>query len=119
MVNKYGLWVAITLVALMLLGAGGAKLAGVPMVHQSFALLGLPVWFGYFIGACEVAGAIGLFIRPLSALAAAGISIIMLGALYFHATNPPLAAGIPALLILLLSVYVFTRRRADLFAFRG
>jgi putative oxidoreductase len=117
MINKYGIWVAIVLVALLLLAAGGAKLAGVPQVHQSFALLGLPVWFGYFIGACEVSGAIGLFIRPLSALAAAGISIIMLGALYFHATHPPLAAGVPALLILLLSVFVFTRRRVDMFAF--
>lgn len=119
MLNKYGIWVATVVVALLLLGAGGAKLAGVPAVHQSFALLGLPRWFGYFIGACEVAGAIGLFIRPLSALAAAGISIIMLGALYFHATNPPLAAGIPALLLLLLSIYVFTRRRADMLAFRA
>lgn len=117
MIKKYGIWVAMVLIALMLLAAGGAKLAGVPQVHQSFALLGLPRWFGYFIGACEVSGAIGLFIRPLSAPAAAGISIIMLGALYFHATNPPLAAGVPALLILLLSLFVFTRRRADMFTF--
>jgi putative oxidoreductase len=119
MLQKYGIWIAAVLVALVLLPAGGAKLAGVPQMHQSFALLGLPGWFGYFIGACEVAGAIALFIRPLSALAAAGIAIIMLGAVYFHVTNPPLAAGVPALVVLLLSGYIFSRRRTDMLAFGG
>jgi uncharacterized membrane protein YphA (DoxX/SURF4 family) len=99
------------LVALVLVPAGGAKLAGVPEMHASFATLGLPAWFGYFIGACEIAGGIGLFIRPLSALAASGISIIMLGALYFHASHTPLEQGIPALVVLLLSLYVIYRRR--------
>ena len=58
----------------------------------------------------EIAGAIGLFIRPVSALAAAGISIIMLGALYYHATHTPLQQGIGALIVLLLCVYIIVRR---------
>jgi len=78
--RNYGLLIAIALVILYV-GAGGiAKLAGVPYVHSSFPKLGLPGWFGYFIGACEVLGAIALLIRPLSALAALGIGIIMVGA---------------------------------------
>jgi uncharacterized membrane protein YphA (DoxX/SURF4 family) len=111
------LWAATIVLALMLLGSGGAKLAGVPQVHQSFAVLGLPGWFGYFIGACEVLGAIVLFIRPLSALAAAGIAIIAIGAIYYHVAHTPVAQGVPALLILLLCSYVFARRRADLLSF--
>jgi len=109
--RKYSLWAAMGIAALVLLPAGGAKLAGVPQMHASFAALGLPGWFGYFIGACEVAGAIGLFIRPLSAPAAAGISIIMLGALYFHAGHTPLVQVIPALVVLLLCGYIIARRR--------
>lgn len=108
--RTYSLYVAMILVALVLIPAGGAKLAGVPQMHASFAALGLPGWFGYFIGICEVAGAIGLFIRPLSALAASGIAIIMLGALYFHATHTPLVQGIPALVVLLLCGYIIFRR---------
>jgi putative oxidoreductase len=116
--KKYGVWIATVIAAVMLLGAGGAKLAGVPEVHTSFAILGLPSWFGYFIGTCEVAGAIGLFIRPLSALAAAGVSIIALGALYFHAMHTPLVQGAAAFIILLLCVYIFFQRRSELFVFR-
>ena len=108
--RKYGLLSAMIIVAVILVPAGGAKLAGVPQMHASFSVLGLPVWFGYFIGACEIAGAIGLFIRRLSALAAIGISIIMLGALYFHAIYTPIAQGIPSMLVLLLCAYIFSKR---------
>jgi putative oxidoreductase len=109
--QKYGLFAAIGIVVLILLAAGSAKLAGVPVMHKSFAVLGLPIWFGYFIAVCEVAGAIGLFIRPVSALAAACISAIMLGALYYHTVHTPLAEGIPALVVLLLCAYIFSQRR--------
>ncbi len=116
--KKHGIMVASVLVAILLLFAGSAKLAGVPALHSSFAMLGLPVWFGYFIGACEVAGAIGLLIRPLSALAAIGISIIMLGAVYFHVVYTPISQGIPALVILIVSGLIFFKRREDMLAFK-
>jgi uncharacterized membrane protein YphA (DoxX/SURF4 family) len=116
--KKYGTWIVMTLVALILFAAGGGKLAGVPELHKSFEVLGLPAWFGYFIGTSEIAGAIGLFIRPLSALAAVGIAIIMLGAAYFHLTYTPIAQGLPALLVLLASVYIFTQRKASLLKFK-
>ncbi|MEJ6000812.1 DoxX family protein [Paucibacter soli] len=104
---------SLVLLALPLLAAGSAKLAGVPQLHASFALLGLPVWFGYFIGAAEVAGAIGLFIRPLRAWAAAGLAVIMAGAIYFHVLHTPLAQGLPALVLLLLSLLVMRQARPD------
>ena len=52
--KKYGTATLIALSALILLAGGGAKLAGVPEVHMSFGILGLPSWFGYFIGVCEL-----------------------------------------------------------------
>jgi putative oxidoreductase len=118
-VHDYSLKAAMILVALYV-GAGGAgKLAGVPYLHSSFPVLGLPRWFGYFIGVCEVLGPIALFIRPLSALAALGIGIIMIGATYYHARYTPIVQAVPAFILTLLCAYIFIRRRADMLRFRG
>jgi uncharacterized membrane protein YphA (DoxX/SURF4 family) len=115
-IKKYGLLAACTVLALPLIAFGGAKLAGVPQFHESFKVLGLPGWFGYFIGACEVAGAVALFIQPLRTWAAGGLGIIMLGALYFHVTHPPLGAGVPALIFLLLASWIASRGQVSLVA---
>lgn len=112
--SKHGITILSAFAAAILLMGGIAKLAGVPEVHRSFAALGLPNWFGYFIGACEIAGAIGLFIRRLSALAALGIAMIMSGAVYYHVAHTPVVQGAPALVILLISVYIFARRRSEI-----
>jgi uncharacterized membrane protein YphA (DoxX/SURF4 family) len=109
--KNYGPWIAITLVAIYIAAGGVAKLMGVPQVHQSFATLGLPAWFGYFIGTCEILGAIALFTRRFSALAAAGLGFIMVGALCYHATYTPVSQALPALLLLVLCGYIFFNRR--------
>ncbi len=115
--RSYLLWIAIALVVLYV-GAGGlAKLASVPYVHSSFPKLGLPAWFGYFIGVCEVLGCIALCIRPLRALAALGIAIIMVGATYYHAVYTPVFQAAPAFVLLILSAYIFWTSRRDLFKF--
>jgi uncharacterized membrane protein YphA (DoxX/SURF4 family) len=111
--KKYRLTAACILLALPLIAFGSAKLAGVPQFHESFKALGLPAWFGYFIGACEVAGGVGLFIKPLRTLAASGLCIILIGALYFHVTHPPLEAGVPALIFLLLASWIATRSKSS------
>ena len=93
--------------AIAFFAAGVMKLMGTPELHQSFAMMGLPEWFGYFIGAAEAAGSIALFIPRLRKLAAAGLAIIMVGAAYFH-----IAYGIPSpvpaivlLVLCLLTIY--------------
>ena len=91
------------LFAIAFMGAGVAKLMGVPVVHQSFALMGLPQWFGYFIGLCEAAGAIGLFIPKLRKLAAAGLAIIMVGAAYFHIAYAE-PSPVPSIVLLVLCI---------------
>jgi hypothetical protein len=60
--RSYALWIAIALVFLYVGAGGAAKLAGVPYVHSSFPKLGLPPWFGYLIGVCEVLGCIAFYI---------------------------------------------------------
>ncbi|MEO1421378.1 MAG: DoxX family protein, partial [Pseudomonadota bacterium] len=76
--------IALLVLALPTGAAGTALVLGVPALHESFAAMNFPVWFGYFIGAAEVAGAIGVLVPRLSALAAAGLLPIMLGATYYH-----------------------------------
>jgi len=115
--RNYPLWIAIALVVLYVGAAGIAKLAGVPYVHSSFPKLGLPSWFGYFIGACEVLGCIALLIRPLRALAALGLAIIMVGATYYHAVYTPVFQAAPAFVLVILCAYIFWNTRAEMLKF--
>jgi hypothetical protein len=99
------LWIVQGLLAALFLFAGGMKLI-------------TPVEFIRFIGVCEVLGAVGLIlpyalrILPgLTALAAAGLVVIMIGA-----TVSTLAIGggllaLPTLLLGLLAVLVAHGRR--------
>lgn len=105
-------------VALFLIGAGTAKLLGVPELHESFSILGLPTWFGYFIGACEIAGAIGLFISPLASLSALIISIIMVGAIYFHVQYTPLYEAIMGVFVLISCIYIGVSKKAFFLKFK-
>ncbi len=107
---KYVIWVAMAIVTLVMLMGGIMKLTGNPMATTSFSVLGLPAIFGTFIGVCEVAGAIGIWLRKTSMLAASGIAIIMLGAIYYHVMHTPLAEGIPAFVVLLCCALIISRR---------
>jgi uncharacterized membrane protein YphA (DoxX/SURF4 family) len=86
----YLLWILQVLLALLFLFAGGTKLV---LSAEAMAAMGspnqvvLPILFLRFIGLCEVLGALGLIlpgllrIRPnLTPLAAAGLTIILIGA---------------------------------------
>ena len=101
MLKKYGPFVFFILPAVAFAAAGVGKLMGVPMMHQSFATMGLPSWFGYFIGTCELAGAAGLVLPQTRKLAALGLIAIMLGAIYFHvAYSEP--SPVPAIILSVL-----------------
>jgi putative oxidoreductase len=113
--QSIGNWVVIGLLAFAFGAAGTEKLMGVEMVHHSFSVLGLPEWFGYFIGVCEILGAIGQFIKQLSSTAATGLLLIMLGAIGYHLTYDPFSAVVPALVLAGLSAYVIVARKAEAF----
>jgi uncharacterized membrane protein len=107
---KYALWVVQVLLALLFLFAGVAKFV-MPADEMAAQMpTWLPIWFVYFIGVCEVLGAIGLVlpglfrVRPeLTPLAAAGLTIIMVGAVV-----TTLAMGMGAMALLPLVVGLFT-----------
>lgn len=107
---KYVIWAAMAIVTLVMLMGGVMKLTGNEMATASFAVLGLPAWFATFIGVCEIAGAVGIWLRRTSMLAAIGIAIIMVGAVYYHVVHTPVSEGIPAMVVLACCGLIISRR---------
>ncbi|MDA8586827.1 DoxX family protein [Rhodobacteraceae bacterium] len=107
---KYLLWGAMAVVSAVMIIGGYAHLTDAKMSHVSFTRLGLPNWFGYFIGACEILGGIGLWLRRTSFLAAIGIGVIMVGAIFYHVSFPPFSAGVPAMMVMLCSIFIIMRK---------
>jgi putative oxidoreductase len=114
--RQYTIYVAMTVTNFLMFIAAYMKIiAQEPMALQSFAVLGLPAWFGTFIGLCEFAGAIGIWIRKLSSLAALGLTIILAGALYYHIVHTPLIEGLFALILIVCTLYILVKRWPDRF----
>jgi uncharacterized membrane protein YphA (DoxX/SURF4 family) len=103
-------WVVQVVVGLQFISGGGLKLAGSPVMVDLFSDIGAGQWFRYLVGALEVAGGIGLLIRPLCGLAAAGLAAVMVGAVVTNVAvineNPTL----PAVYLVLLAVIAWRRR---------
>lgn len=78
-------WVLVLLLAVMFGMAGLAKLGG--NMNEMFANWGYPAWFATFIGAAELAGAIGLLIPRTMRWAVYGLTLIMIGGAYTHLSN--------------------------------
>jgi uncharacterized membrane protein len=92
------LWTAQTLTAFLFVFAGAMKFI-MPVDKMQQGPISLPIAFIYFIGVCECLGALGLLLpgvlrirTSLTPLAAAGLTIIMIGA----TTVSILAMGAPA-----------------------
>lgn len=110
------LWIIQILLALMFLFAGGTKLVLPLDVLKSMGTpnqVVLPGLFIRFIGVCEVLGALGLVlpgllrIRPgLTPLAAAGLLIIMIGAVVVTIAGDGVAMAIAPLIFGVLCAFV-------------
>lgn len=72
------------LLTLAFVGAGGAKLAGVEMMVQTFQDIGTGQWFRYLTGIIEVGGAALLWVPGLQVLGAAILGGTMVGACLTH-----------------------------------
>ena len=105
-------WLPFVLLGLSMIMAGGAKLAGVPELHASFAKMGLPEWFGYFIGLAELLAGIAMFIRKWTALAATGLIPIMMGATYYHIAYE-VPSAVPSIVFIALAIYAVIARKRD------
>jgi uncharacterized membrane protein YphA (DoxX/SURF4 family) len=94
-------WTLRLLAAAAFLAAGGAKLAGVPMMIAIFDQIGAGQWFRIFTGAVEVAGAIALLISASAAFGALFLAMTMVFAILTHLF---VIGGSPAPAFLLLLI---------------
>jgi uncharacterized membrane protein YphA (DoxX/SURF4 family) len=110
------LWITQIVLALLFLFAGGTKLV---LSTETLTSMGspnqivLPVWFIRFIGVAEVLGALGLVLpglfrrqQHLTALAAVGLMIIMIGAVVTTTMGDGFKMAITPLVVGLLCALV-------------
>lgn len=97
-------------VAAMFIMAGGSKLAGLPMHVEHFQKWGYPDWFRILIGLVEIAGGAALLIPRQSSFAAAGLAVIMLGAVYTHLAHDEVSQVVaPGVFLLLFGALAYAR----------
>ena len=105
------LWILQWLLAALFMFSGVMKF--VMSIEEMTKQIALPGWFLHFIGAAEILGAIGLILPgvlrihvELTPLAAAGLSIITVGATWITLAGGQGAVAIIPLVVALLSAFV-------------
>lgn len=107
--QKIVMWVVSGLLAALFLFAGLPKLL---MPGKMLAQWVYAPWFLTVVGVCETLGAVGLLIPRLAALAAAGLSIIMVGAVYTLVSHHMMKElPFPIVAFVLLIGVVYMRRK--------
>lgn len=79
------LWVISGILAALFFVAGGATFIG--KMDENFTTWGYTLEFAAMIGILEILGAIGLLVRRTAGWSAIGLMVIMLGAVWTHATH--------------------------------
>jgi putative oxidoreductase len=113
------LWVIQAITALAFLAAGGFKSTQpIDTLAKSMSWVkSFPTAFVRFIAICEVLGGIGLIVPELTHIlpwltivAAAGLVIIMIGAVVYHIVRKEYANIAPSLVLLILSAIILYGR---------
>ena len=110
------LWIIQILLALLFIFAGGMKLV-VPtdllMAQAPPGSTQFPSWFMKFIGLVELLGGLGLILpgifhrnQQLTPLAAAGLVIVMIGAVAISVMDHGIMAGVTPFIVGLLCAFV-------------
>ena len=106
--------IAVTvLLTLAFLGSGIMKLTGGEDIRQGFEHWGYPVFFMYVIGLCEVAGAVGLWLRRFSYAAKVCLIILMAGAVATHLVFDSLTEAVPPIILILLIALTLMLHRKE------
>jgi uncharacterized membrane protein YphA (DoxX/SURF4 family) len=107
----YVLWTVQVLLGLLFVFAGSMKF--IMTVEEMTKDIAMPGWFLHFIGGVEVLGGLGLIlpgllrIRPgLTPLAAAGLTVIMIGATVISFIAGGAVMALPPLVVGLLAAFV-------------
>jgi hypothetical protein len=95
------------------LAAGGAKLAGVPMMVEVFEHIGLGQWFRTVTGLVEVTGAIALLIPVTAGLAGLLLAVTMCFASFTHLFVIG-GSPVPAIVLMLITASIAWLHRASI-----
>jgi putative oxidoreductase len=106
---RIGLWAARIALAAQFVAGGALKLTGDPAMVAMFSDIGAGQGLRLFIGACEVAGAIGLLVPRLARLAATGLVLLMVGATVTNVVTLQISPAVPLVLMILAAVVAVTR----------
>lgn len=103
--------IAQVVLGLLFLLIGSMTVAGMNMFVENFRRFGYPQWFRIVTGSLEVLGGIGLLIGiwlpGLAALASAGLTLVMLGAVLTHLrTKDPLKKIALAIVLEVLAIVI-------------
>ena len=111
-------WTLQVLTAALFLFAGVSKLAGAPMMVQTFATIGVGQWFRYLTGAIEVVSAVLLLVPSLAIAGASALAVTMVGAIVTHLF---IIGGNPAVPVALLAstAAIIVLRRSQRWARAG
>ena len=101
------------LLSLAFLATGIMKLAGAEMVKAGFEGWGYPIFFMYVIGLCEVAGAIGLWLRRFSFAAKVCILLLMAGAALTHLAFDTFQDAVPPIILIILTAVTLVLHRRE------
>ncbi|MFG2056783.1 DoxX family protein [Micromonospora sp. NPDC048930] len=105
------LWALQVAMAAAFLMAAYTKFIGYPAAVEAFDRIGLGSWFIYFIGAVELAGAIGLLVPALCGLAALGLTGLLIGAVVTQLlVFEPATVITPAAYLIPIAVVAWGRR---------
>lgn len=109
-VKSVALWVLQVLLAANFIFAGAGKLAGMEQMVLLFDEIGVGHWFRYFTGVMEITGALVLLIPSAAWIGAAGLGVVMAGAVVTEVFIVSGNAMMPLVLLILVSLVAYARR---------
>lgn len=114
LVKEIVIWIVTLFLALVCLRSGLMKMPGIPGVEfwtRDFARWGYPDWFRLVVGIAELISFVLLLIPRVAGYGAGLFAIVMLGAIYTHAThNESSRLPFNFLLLALSLIIIFARQ---------
>jgi uncharacterized membrane protein YphA (DoxX/SURF4 family) len=110
-VKELLLWIIALFIALVCLRSGLLKVTGNIFWVRDFHRWGYPDWFRIVVGVAELVSAALLLVPGFAGYGASLFSLIMLGAIYTHATHNELSRLPFNLLLLALALIIAFMRR--------
>ena len=101
------------LLALAFLLSGIMKLTGAEQATQGFENWGYPIFFMYIIGLCEVAGAVGLWLRRFSFAAKVCFILLMAGAVLTHLVFDTVKEAVPPIILIIFTAVALGLHRQE------